>query len=70
LEGVVIYHTGDSDNIPEMKKLTGYGKQDNIFITLLPVSGTYVMTAEEAADVASLLNPSYAIPMHYGAGVG
>lgn len=68
-DGVVIYHAGDSDKIPEMEKLTGYGKHDNIFITLLPVSGTYVMTAEEAAEVASLLNPSYAIPMHYGSGV-
>lgn len=68
-EGVVIYHSGDSDKIPEMSKLTGYGKHDNTFIALLPVSGTYTMTAEEAVEVASLLNPDYAIPMHYGSGV-
>ncbi len=69
LDGVVIYHTGDSDKIPEMDKLTGYGKHGNTFIVLLPVSGTYTMTAEEAASVASLLSPDYAIPMHYGSGV-
>jgi L-ascorbate metabolism protein UlaG (beta-lactamase superfamily) len=69
LEGVIIYHAGDTDRIPEMEKLTGYGKQGNEFIALLPVSGTYVMNAEEAAGVASLLNPKVAIPMHYGAGV-
>ena len=27
------------------------------------------MNAEEAAEVASLINPNLAIPMHYGAGV-
>ena len=66
---VVIYHAGDTDLIPEMQKLTGHGKQGNTFVALLPVSGTYVMTSEEAAEAASLLKPSIAIPMHYGAGV-
>ena len=66
---VVIYHAGDSDKIPEMSKLSGYGKDGNKFIALLPVSGTYTMTAEEAAEVASLISPNVAIPMHYGAGV-
>ncbi|MFH1290339.1 MAG: MBL fold metallo-hydrolase [Nanoarchaeota archaeon] len=66
---VIIYHSGDSDKIPEMKNLTGYGKHGNEFITLLPVSGKFVMSAEEAAGVASLLSPDLAIPMHYGAGV-
>jgi L-ascorbate metabolism protein UlaG (beta-lactamase superfamily) len=65
----VIYHTGDSDFIPEMHKLTGYGKHGNMFVTLLPVSGTYVMDADEAAKAASLLKPHLAIPMHYGSGV-
>ena len=37
-----IYHTGDSDIIPEMKNV-------NADVWLIPVSGTYVMTAEEAA---------------------
>ncbi|MBI2631801.1 MBL fold metallo-hydrolase [Candidatus Pacearchaeota archaeon] len=66
---VVIYHSGDSDKIPEMQKLTGYGKHGNKFIVLLPVSGTYVMTSEEAAEVAIMLKPDVAIPMHYGSGV-
>jgi L-ascorbate metabolism protein UlaG (beta-lactamase superfamily) len=66
---VIIYHSGDSDFIPEMKNLTGYGKKENEFVCILPVSGEYVMDAEEAANVASLLSPDLAIPMHYGAGV-
>lgn len=66
---VIIYHAGDSDNIPEMHKLSGYGKHGNHFLALLPVSGIYVMTAEEAADAAKNINPDLAIPMHYGSGV-
>ena len=66
---VVIYHAGDSDKIPEMSKLSGYGKDGNKFVVLLPVSGKYVMNAEEAAEIASLISPTVAIPMHYGAGV-
>ncbi len=66
---VVIYHSGDTDKIPEMQKLTGYGKHGIEFVALLPVSGTYVMTAEEAADVAQMLGPDLVIPMHYGSGI-
>src|SRR3989338_2627189 len=69
IEDVIIYHAGDTDKIPEMKKLTGHGKQGKQFIALLPVSGTYVMDAEEASEVASLISTDLSIPMHYGAGV-
>ena len=65
----IIYHAGDTDNIPEMQKLTGYGKEGNHFLVLLPVSGTYVMNSEEAAEAASIIRPEIAIPMHYGSGV-
>lgn len=65
----VIYHAGDTDKIPEMQRLSGYGKHGTTFVALLPVSGTYVMNAEEATETAGLLNPDVAIPMHYGAGV-
>lgn len=69
MHNIIIYHAGDSDKIPDMSKLSGYGKEGNKFVALLPVSGTFTMTAEEAAEVASLLSPDVAIPMHYGAGV-
>ncbi|MCS6770035.1 MAG: MBL fold metallo-hydrolase [Candidatus Caldarchaeum sp.] len=61
--GVSIYHAGDTDFIPEMKDV----KAD---VALLPVSGTYVMTASEAVEAANVLKPAVAIPMHYGAIVG
>ena len=63
LGGVTYYHAGDTDNIPEMDGLAPD-------VALLPVSGTYVMTADEAADAAHAIRPKIAVPMHYGAIVG
>jgi L-ascorbate metabolism protein UlaG (beta-lactamase superfamily) len=60
-----IYHTGDTDDIHEMSAV-------NPDIALVPVSGTYVMTAEEAAEaVNKKIKPTkLAIPMHYASIVG
>ncbi len=63
MNNVRIYHAGDTDAIPEMGRI----KAD---IALLPVSGTYVMTAEEAAEAVKMIKPKVAVPMHYGAIVG
>ncbi len=63
VQGQRIYIAGDTDYIPEMKSF----KAD---IALLPVSGTYVMTADEAVKAALDIKPKIAIPMHYGAIVG
>ncbi|MBC8443982.1 MBL fold metallo-hydrolase [Candidatus Woesearchaeota archaeon] len=59
-----IYHAGDTDIIPEMLALK------NIDISLIPVSGTYVMTSQEAAQAVNTFKPKLAIPMHYNAIVG
>ncbi len=59
-----IYIAGDTDYIPEMKTFK------DIDIALLPVSGTYVMTADEAVQAALDIKPKIAIPMHYGSIVG
>jgi len=63
VKGVRIYHAGDSDFIPEMKGLAPD-------VALLPVSGIYVMTAEEAIEAAAAINPKVAVPMHVGEGIG
>ena len=70
INGVFIYHAGDSDVIPEMQKLTGYKQTDKTFIALLPVGGRFTMTAEEAVQAAKNIKPDLAIPMHYGSIVG
>jgi L-ascorbate metabolism protein UlaG (beta-lactamase superfamily) len=59
---VRVYFAGDTDAIPEMSHI-------ECDVALLPVSGTYVMTAEEAAEAARVIQPEVAVPMHYGAGV-
>ncbi|MEK6813028.1 MAG: MBL fold metallo-hydrolase [Nanoarchaeota archaeon] len=64
MNGKRIYHAGDTDFIPEMKSLK------NIDIALIPVSGTYVMTPEEAAQAVESFKPKIAIPMHYNSIVG
>lgn len=63
VKGQRIYIAGDTDYIPEMKTF-------RVDIALLPVSGTYVMTADEAVKAALDIKPKIAIPMHYGAIVG
>jgi len=64
LGGYRIYHSGDTDVIPEMKKIK------NIDVALLPVGGTYTMTAEEAAEAVKVIGPKKAIPMHWGDIIG
>lgn len=54
------YHAGDTDHIPEMDELK------KITIAFLPISGTFVMTVEEAIEAAQAFQPKLVIPMHYG----
>ena len=60
--GERVYFAGDTDRIPEMSDV-------HCDVALLPVGGTYTMTAEEAAQAAADIRPKVAVPMHYGAGV-
>lgn len=64
IDGVRIYHAGDTDGIPEM------GNLRNIDVALLPISGIYVMTVEEAVAAAEVIKPKLVVPMHYGDIVG
>ncbi|MCD6473217.1 MBL fold metallo-hydrolase [Candidatus Aerophobetes bacterium] len=63
MKGTRIYHSGDTDFIPEMKKI----KAD---IALLPIGGTYTMDVAEAVEAVKAINPKVVIPMHYGDIVG
>ena len=62
-EGRRIYYPGDTDVIPEMDSI----RAD---IVLIPVGGTYTMTAAEAADAVNRIKPVVAVPIHYGDIVG
>ena len=64
MEGVRIYHAGDTDLIPEMKDI-------DVDIALLPVGGTYTMNAMEAAQATKTFKRcKIAIPIHYGTMIG
>jgi L-ascorbate metabolism protein UlaG (beta-lactamase superfamily) len=63
IEGVRLYFAGDTDHIPEMEDI-------ECDVALLPVSGKYVMTTEEAANAARTIQPQVVVPMHYGSGIG
>ena len=57
------YIAGDTDDNEEIRQL-------NCHVALLPVGGTYTMTAPQAAQLAKALKPGVAIPTHYGDIVG
>ena len=63
LDGRRIYHAGDTDAIPEMRDV-------RCDVALLPIGGTYTMTAAEAAAACELISAAVVVPMHYGDIVG
>lgn len=63
LDGRRIYHAGDTDAIPEMRDV-------RCDVALLPIGGTYTMTAAEAAEACEVISAAAAVPMHYGDIVG
>jgi L-ascorbate metabolism protein UlaG (beta-lactamase superfamily) len=63
IDGRSYYHTGDTDNTPEIRAV----RAD---VLLIPVGGTYTMNPEEAAEAAEAIAPQVAIPMHWGKIVG
>jgi L-ascorbate metabolism protein UlaG (beta-lactamase superfamily) len=63
MDGLRVYHAGDTDAIPEMQGV-------DVDVALLPVDGTYTMTADEAARACTMLKAVVAVPMHFGDIVG
>ena len=63
MDEVRVYHAGDTDLIPEMKNI----KCD---VAILPVSGKFTMTSDEAVHAAEIIKPNLAIPMHWGSIIG
>jgi L-ascorbate metabolism protein UlaG (beta-lactamase superfamily) len=57
-EDKTIYHAGDTDFIPEMRKLK------SIDLALLPTGDKYTMDNAEAAEAAVAIKPKNAMPMH------
>ncbi|MFW3146164.1 MAG: MBL fold metallo-hydrolase [Thermoplasmatota archaeon] len=62
--GYRIYHSGDTDLIPEMEGVK------NIDVALLAIGGKFTMDPKEAATAAAIIDPKLAIPMHWGDMIG
>jgi L-ascorbate metabolism protein UlaG (beta-lactamase superfamily) len=63
MDGLRVYHAGDTDAIPEMSDV-------RCDVALLPVGGTYTMTAEEAAAACDMLSAAAVVPMHFADIIG
>ncbi|MGA1864436.1 MAG: MBL fold metallo-hydrolase [bacterium] len=60
INGIRIYHAGDTEKIPEMKDFT-------CDIAMFPLGQTYTMNSvKEAAEAAMDVQAKIAIPIHYG----
>ena len=62
--GLRFYYGGDTDVIPEMQSL------QDIDVAIIPVGGTYTMTAAEAAAATHDFKPGLSLPSHWGSIVG
>jgi L-ascorbate metabolism protein UlaG (beta-lactamase superfamily) len=61
-EGVSVAHLGDLRRVPTQTEIEALG---NVHVALVPVGGGGGLNAAKAAEVISLLEPGYVIPMHY-----
>lgn len=59
IDGKKIYHAGDTDLIPEMKKIR------KIDVAMLPIGGSFTMDVDEAVEAALVIKPKMVIPMHF-----
>jgi L-ascorbate metabolism protein UlaG (beta-lactamase superfamily) len=62
-DSTFIYHMGDTDFIAELQT------PSKVDILMIPISGTYVMTPQEAVEATNLINPEIVIPIHHDAGI-
>lgn len=62
-EGVTVAHLGDLRRVPSQTEIEALG---TVHIVLVPVGGGGGLNAAKAAEVVSLLEPGFVIPMHYG----
>jgi L-ascorbate metabolism protein UlaG (beta-lactamase superfamily) len=63
IQGMRIYHPGDTDRIHEMKDI-------DVDLAFIPVGGKYTMDSQEAAEAIHDMRTRYAVPIHYGDIVG
>lgn len=61
LDGVRIYHAGDTALTMDMKLLAG-----QVDVALLPIGDNFTMGPEDAARAVEFIDPRVVVPIHYG----
>jgi L-ascorbate metabolism protein UlaG (beta-lactamase superfamily) len=61
-DGVTIAHLGDMADVPTQTQIEPL---EQVNVLLLPVGGGNSLNAARAAELVSMLEPNYVIPMHY-----
>src|SRR4030066_286415 len=61
-EGVTVAHLGNLSRVPSQTEIEAL---ETVDILLVPVGGNGGLNAAQAAEVVSLLEPGFVIPMHY-----
>lgn len=64
-DGLTVAHLGDLAYVPTQSQIEDLGPVD---VALVPVGGGGALTAAQAAEVISLIEPSAVVPMHYKTG--
>ena len=62
MDDMAICHLGDLTHVPTQRQVEDMG---NIDVLLIPVAGKKALSAAQAAEVISLIEPYIVIPMHY-----
>jgi L-ascorbate metabolism protein UlaG (beta-lactamase superfamily) len=60
--GLTVAHLGDLNHVPTLAEVEAVG---SINVALVPVGDGTGLNAAKAAEVISLIEPNYVIPMHY-----
>ena len=63
-EGLTVCHLGDLGHLLEPDQLEAIGRVD---VLLIPVGGTYTITAGEAVKLVAAMKPRVTVPMHFKA---
>lgn len=62
IEDLTVCHLGDLTHIPTQNQIDEMG---NIDVLMIPVAGQRALSAAQAAEVISVIEPFIVIPMHY-----
>ena len=62
IDGITVCHMGDIRHVPTQSQMENFSDVD---ILLLPVGNGKSITAAQASETISLIEPSIVVPMHY-----